>query len=346
MARRTMGPATLAVVQAVEAAWRDPGRDPAGDWLVACSGGSDSLALAVGAYAVCRRAGAVGRLGAVVVDHGLQAGSAAVAATARDLLVSIGYPPQQVRVNRVVVEPGAGRGLGPEAAARTARYAAFEQAVAGWPAGSEVLLAHTRDDQAETVLLGIVRGSGTRSLAGIAARRGPYVRPLLALGRADLRACCTENGLAWWDDPANDDEHFARVRIRRTILPLLEQAFGGDGAVSAALVRTAALARVDADFLDAMAEAAEDDVVVPGAAEGADGHADAEMLDCAEVAILPEALRGRVVRRWLVRRGAREPGAGHVAAVCSLVTDWHGQKAIDVPGVRVVRRDGRLLVAR
>lgn len=341
MSRRAMGPATLAVVQAVEAAWRDPERDPAGSWLVACSGGSDSLALAVGAYEVCRRAGAAARLGAVVVDHGLQEGSAAVAATARDLLVAIGYHQGAVNVIRVVVDPAESRELGPEAAARTARYAAFAQAVAGHPDGSEVLLAHTRDDQAETVLLGIVRGSGVRSLAGIAPRRGPYVRPLLYLGRVDLRACCTENALAWWDDPANDDEHFARVRMRRTVLPLIEQAFGDDGAVSAALARTAALARVDADFLDAMAEAAEEDAVVPA------GEVDAtERLDCAELAFLPEALRSRVVRRWLVRRGAREPGAVHVAAVCSLVTDWHGQKSIDVPGLRVVRRDGRLRVAR
>ena len=345
MARRAMGPATLAVVQAVEAAWRDPERDRAGSWLVACSGGSDSLALAVGAYEVCRRSGATGQLGAVVVDHGLQEGSAAVAATARDLLVTIGYPPEAVLVVGVVVDRDESRQLGPEAAARTARYAAFEQAVAGQPDGSEVLLAHTRDDQAETVLLGIVRGSGVRSLAGIARRRGPYVRPLLDLGRADLRACCTENALAWWDDPANDDEYFARVRMRRTVLPLLEQAFGGDGAVSAALARTAALARVDADFLDAMAKAAEENAVVPAAKDGAEDGV-AEGLDCAELAFLPEALRGRVVRRWLVRRGAREPGAVHVAAVCSLVTDWHGQKGIDVPGLRVVRRDGRLLVAR
>lgn len=333
MARRALGPATLPVVQAVQAAWQDPERDPGGAWLVGCSGGSDSLALAVGAYEVCRRAGTLDRLGAVVVDHGLQEGSDAVAARAAGQLVDLGYRPEAVRIVRVVVDPALTRQHGVESAARTSRYQAFEQVVGGAPEGTEVLLAHTRDDQAETVLLGVVRGSGLRSLAGMAPRRAPYVRPLLALDRAALRACCTENDLDWWDDPHNDDERYARVRIRRRVLPVLEEAFGGSGAVAAALARTAALARVDADFLDALAEAAEEDAAVPP-----DG------LDCAELAFLPEALRTRVVRRWLVRSGVPEPGAVHVSAVCALVTDWRGQKGVDVPGSRVVRRDGRLLV--
>lgn len=344
MARRALGPATLAVVQAVEQAWRDPVRDPAGDWLVACSGGADSLALAVGAYEVCRRADATDRLGAVVVDHGLQPRSEQVAATARDRLLGLGYQEQAVRVVRVQVPPERIRVLGLEAAARDARYAAFERAAVELPGGTEVLLAHTRDDQAETVLLGLVRGSGVRSLAGIAPRRDAYVRPLLELGRAELQACCVENGLDWWQDPANEDERFTRVRIRRTVLPVLEEAVGGEGSVAEALARTAALARVDADFLDAMAEAAEEDVLVPADTDAGGGEG-GEALDCAELAFLPEALRGRVVRRWLVRHGAREPAAVHVSAVLALVTDWRGQKGVDVPGLRVVRREGRLHVA-
>ncbi|SDC06487.1 tRNA(Ile)-lysidine synthase [Raineyella antarctica] len=336
MARHALGPATLAVVQALEGAWRDPERDPDGSWLVGCSGGPDSLALALGAYEACRRAGALSRLGAVVVDHDLQQGSAAVAATARDRLLAIGYPSEAVRVVRVVVDPEQARELGIEAAARNARYAAFEQVAAEAPVETEVLLGHTRDDQAETVLLGIVRGSGMRSLAGIAPRRGPYVRPLLDLARADLRACCAENDLAWWEDPANADERYARVRVRHRVLPVLAESFGGDGAVSAALARTAALARVDADFLDALAEAAEEDAVVPATERAGDE------LDCTELAFLPEALRTRVVRRWLVGHGSREPGAVHVAAVCALVTHWHGQKGVDVPGLRVVREEGHL----
>lgn len=345
MARRALGPATLAVVQAVEQAWRDPLRDPAGEWLVACSGGADSLALAVGAYEVCRRAGASDRVGVVVVDHGLLPGSEQVALTARDRLLGIGYPEETVRVQRVQVQPEEIRLLGLEAAARAARYAAFERAAADTPEGTEVLLAHTRDDQAETVLLGLLRGSGVRSLAGIAPRRDAYVRPLLELGRADLQACCAENGLDWWQDPANEDGRFTRVRIRRTVLPVLEQAVGGEGSVAEALARTAALARVDADFLDAMAEAAEEDVLVTVGAESGDGGGE-EVLDCAELVFLPEALRSRVVRRWLVRHGAREPGAVHVSAVAALVTDWHGQKGIDVPGLQVVRHDGRLHAAQ
>ncbi|QGF23929.1 tRNA lysidine(34) synthetase TilS [Raineyella fluvialis] len=288
------------------------------------------MALAVGAYEACRRAGALDRLGAVVVDHALQEGSGTVARAVRDRLTGMGYPAGSVQLRGVVVEADQVRTDGLEAAARNARYAAFCEALVASGAG-EVLLGHTRDDQAETVLLGLVRGSGARSLAGIAPRRGPYVRPLLDLTRATLRECCRENDLAWWEDPFNADERFARVRIRHRVLPVLEDAFGGDGSVAAALARTAALARVDADFLDALAEAAEEDVVV-GAGE----------LDCAELAFLPEALRSRVVRRWLVRAGAVEPGAVHVGAVCRLVTHWHGQKGVDVPGVHVVRRAGNL----
>lgn len=334
MARRVLGPATFAVVRAVRAAWQDPARDPGGDWLVGCSGGSDSLALALGAHLALDRADAAERLGAVVVDHRLQQGSAEVAATVRDRLVGIGYRPQAVQVRSVTVDPVAIRADGLEAAARGARYAAFEQALGGPGTGDEVLLAHTRDDQAETVLLGLVRGSGLRSLAGIAPRRGPYVRPLLDLTRTTLRECCRENDLTWWEDPFNADDRYARVRVRHRVLPALEDAFGGTGSVTAVLARTAALARTDADFLDALAEAAEEDAVRPPGG-----------LDCAELAFLPEALRTRVVRRWLLRVGAREPGAVHVEAVCRLVTHWSGQKGVDVPGVRVVRRDGRLVTA-
>ncbi|WOP17242.1 tRNA lysidine(34) synthetase TilS [Raineyella sp. LH-20] len=383
MARRVLGVATLTVARAVLDAWQDPAHDRSGGWLVGCSGGSDSLALAVGAYEACRRVDALDRLGAVIVDHGLQEGSAAVAATVREQLVGIGYPEAAVQVRRVRVDPARIRADGVEAAARTARYAAFEDALAAIdttpgvtgtsgptdsavdPPGHEVLLAHTRDDQAETVLLGLVRGSGVRSLAGIAPRRGPYVRPLLDLTRATLRECCRENDLGWWEDPYNADDRYARARIRHRVLPVLEDEFGGTGSVAVALARTAALARVDADFLDALAEAAEADAVVAPEPAGpepvaADTIGDSSEvastgptpagpgrrcvgdLDCAELAFLPEALRTRVVRRWLVRCGAREPGAGHVAAVCRLVTHWRGQQGVDLPGLRVVRREGRL----
>lgn len=353
MARRVLGVATLTVARAVLDAWQDPAHDRSGGWLVGCSGGADSLALAVGAYEACRRADALDRLGAVIVDHGLQAGSAAVASTVRDQLVGLGYRAGSVQVRRVTVDPVRIRTDGLEAAARSARYGAFEDALAAAggadrttdPARPEVLLAHTRDDQAETVLLGLVRGSGVRSLAGIAPRRGAYVRPLLGLTRATLRECCRENGLSWWEDPHNADDRYARVRIRNRVLPALEDEFGGTGSVAAALARTATLARVDADFLDALAEAAEEDVLVsPDGAEAAEAGLRRRTgdLDCAELAFLPEALRTRVVRRWLVRCGAREPGAVHVAAVCRLVTHWRGQLGVDLPGLRVVRREGRL----
>lgn len=308
MARRALGPASLAVVQAVDAL-------PAAPWLVACSGGADSLALAFAAAHVAARRGTACR--AVVVDHGLQEGSDAVAAAVVARVGALGVPATSVRV--AVTDAGAG----PEASAREARYAAL--AAAAEP-GEAVLLGHTLDDQAETVLLGLARGSGTRSLAGMPAARGAFVRPLLGLRRATIAACCAEAGLTPWTDPHNADPRFARVRVRERVLPVLERELGPG--VAEALARTAGLARADADALDAAASAAATD-------------ADREP-SCAWLAGLDPAVRTRVLRGWLGASGAGDVGADHVAAVERLVVAWSGQRGVDVPGGRVVRRDGRL----
>ena len=230
---------------------------------MALSGGADSLAMLAATVLVCQERGLV--CGAVVVDHQLQPGSSAVAARAADQARILGC--SDARVVAVEVEAGQGAG-GPEAAARTARYAALDR-VAGdpraprdaaarrEPAAAAVLLGHTLDDQAETVLLGLARGSGTRSLAGMAPRAGRYRRPLLDLprelvARAAAEAAAEDPRLQPWADPHNEDPAFARVRVRAEVVPVLEAALGPG--VSRALARTAALAREDADALDAWAE--------------------------------------------------------------------------------------------
>ena len=319
MARRALGPATLAVVQAVDAAL-EPGD---GALLVACSGGADSLALAFGVQHVARRRDLPFR--AAVVDHQLQAGSAAVAAQARDSLTGLGYA--DVVVLPVVV---AGGGRGVEATARDARYAALRaEALAGRAEGSGPatgVLGHTRDDQAETVLLGLARGSGTRSVAGMAVRAGPLLRPLLDLPRRTTEQACAELGLEPWQDPHNRDPAYARVRVRHRVLPVLESELGPG--VAAALARTAFLAREDADLLDELAAQAD-----PGT----------EVLACADVAGLPTALRHRVLRRWLLARGSVDLALDHVLAVEALVLRWRGQRGVAVPGGTVTRQDAGLL---
>lgn len=306
MARRALGPATLAVVQAVAAL-----PDAAG-WVVGCSGGADSLALAWAAHHVAGRRGTPVR--AVAVDHGLQEGSDAVAARVVEVLATFGLDARAVRV----VVAGAG---GPEASARDARLAALAGAASP---GERVLLGHTLDDQAESVLLGLARGSGLGSLAGIPPLRTPFVRPLLGVGREVTRAACAELGLVPWNDPHNADRRFARVRVREVVLPVLEQQLGPG--VRDALARTAILAREAHGQVARLA--AEADPSLTG--------------DCAYLLGLAPALRRRLIADWLAAAGASDTGLKHVEAVERLVTHWRGQKGVDVPGGRVLRRDGRL----
>jgi tRNA(Ile)-lysidine synthase len=295
--------------------------------LVACSGGADSLALAAAAAHEAPRAGL--RAGAVTVDHGLQEGSAERAGALARGLRGLGLDPVLVRRVRV------GRRGGPEAAARDARYAAL-RAVAAAHGAAAVLLGHTRDDQAETVLLGLARGSGARSLSGMAPAAGPLRRPLLGLDRAGTRAACAALGLVPWDDPHNHDPAYARARVRADALPALEAALGPG--VAPALARTADLLRDDADALDAWAARAR------AACTGEDGT-----LDAAALAGEPAAVRRRVLRLAALAAGC--PGtdltAGHLAALDRLLTAWRGQGPLDLPGaVAAARRCGRLSLAR
>jgi len=290
--------------------------------LAACSGGPDSLALAAALAFVAPRAGL--RAGAVTVDHGLQAGSAERAAQVEATLRGLGLDPV---VTVAVTVDGDG---GPEAAARTARYAALEKAAADLGAAA-VLLGHTLDDQAETVLLGLARGSGARSLAGMAPRRGIFRRPLLGVRRQATADTCAALGLSPWADPHNADRRFARVRVRLDALPALEAALGPG--VAEALARTAGQLRDDADVLEKIAA-------------GEKIGSDERTVDAASLAGLPGAVRTRVLRSAAVAAGcpAGALTSAHVIRVEELVTNWHGQRWIDLPGgVRVSRRSGQVL---
>lgn len=303
MARRELGPAALEVGQAVAEHW------PGGDVVVGVSGGPDSMALALGAAWAARRMG--GSVQAVVVDHQLQPGSQEVAAAVVTRLSAAGIPAE---IRRVTVR-AAGEGL--EAAAREARLAALAED------GLPVLLGHTMDDQAEQVLLGLLRGSGSRAIAGIAPKRGPFIRPLLTVRRATILEACREWSIETWDDPMNVDDAFMRVKVRNWLASFKETT-GRD--VVEPLARTALLARADADLLDQLAS---------------DGNTSDSELAVAQLQARPEALRWRILKTWLEAHGA-SPTMEHVHAVDALVTDWHGQGPIDVPGSRVIRDAGML----
>src|SRR4051812_38151905 len=213
---RTMGPAP--VIASIRLAVRRTLADhaPGSLVLVACSGGADSIALACATAFVAPRLSL--RFGGLTVDHNLQDGSAAQAERVVRFLAGLGFDP--VESLSVTVDGRAGRG-GPEAAARVARYGALDAAAERLGAAT-VLLGHTRDDQAETVLLGLARGSGARSLAGMPARTGRYVRPLLDLPRATTRTACADLGLDPHDDPANADPTYTRVRVRNALAVLAD----------------------------------------------------------------------------------------------------------------------------
>ncbi|MEV1329570.1 tRNA lysidine(34) synthetase TilS [Micromonospora costi] len=318
-------------VAAIRVAVRDaltglPGDGPV---LVACSGGADSLALAAATAFVAPRLGR--SAGLVTVDHGLQPGSAERAAAVADWAGEVGLTP--VEAVRVEV---AGRPGGPEAAARDARYEALV-AAARRHGASALLTGHTRDDQAETVLLALARGAGPRGLAGMPAERDlagvPLLRPLLAITREETRAACTALGLKPWVDPHNSDPAYARSRVRAEVLPALVRALGPG--VLDGLARTARLVADDNAALDDLADAA------LAAARHPDGG-----LAVPRLAALAAAVRGRVLHAWARELGAPPSALSHrhVAALDTLVTAWRGQGAAYLPGgLRVRRHAGRLL---
>jgi len=318
--------------------------------LVACSGGADSVALAAALAFTGPRLGL--RCGGVTVDHGLQPGSAERAAGVAGLLVDLKLDPVYNIKVQVPGVPGSG---GLEAAARAARYRALDEVANRTPrdpwhdeepasdaraagAGREpavVLLGHTLDDQAETVLLGLARGAGARSLAGMPPRRGHYRRPLLGVRRITTLTACAELGFDPWRDPHNEDQRFARARVRHQALPALEAALGPG--VAEALARTARQLRADADCLDDLAFAESGHLRESGS--------DPAGLDVTWLAALPEAIRTRILHEAAIMAGspAGSLSAKHVQQMDELVTSWHGQRWADLPGgVRVRRQNGRL----
>ena len=305
--------------------------------LVALSGGADSLALAAATATEAAKLGVPA--GAILVDHGLQDGSAKVTARAERQALALGLDP--VLVRRVEI-PGSADG-GPEAAARAARYEAFRDAAAATGARA-ILTGHTRSDQAEQVLLGIARGSGTRTLAGIPERRSlaercELIRPFLAadpeITREVTLAACARLEIEPWADPHNRDPAFTRVRVREQILPVIVDALGA--AAPAALARTADLAREDADALDALAADA-----LAGLRET---DAQTILLPAAGLAVLPAAIRHRVIRLAGAEFGAHL-SREHTLSIAALATEWRGQGPVFVPGVRAARTAGLLRLSR
>jgi tRNA(Ile)-lysidine synthase len=293
--------------------------------LVACSGGADSLALAAAAIFEGKRAGI--KVGAVIVEHGLQAATKQVATDTAKLLAELGAVP--VLVKEVTV----GKAGGPEAAAREARYSAIDAAVKEVSARF-VMLAHTMNDQAETVLLGLARGSGNKSLNGMTEKSGRYLRPLLSISRAQTEAFCQDSALTFWSDPHNQDKKYARVRVRQEILPLLERELGPG--VAEALPRTANQLQEDEIVLSALAKEYFD--------EFAKIRATAIEMEVAAFAEMPLAIRHRVLALALAAMRAPEFARVHILAVDALVDDWHGQKPLTLPGFRVERNANQIVL--
>ncbi|WP_417540904.1 tRNA lysidine(34) synthetase TilS [Microbacterium maritypicum] len=296
--------------------------------IVALSGGADSLALAAATAFEAPRRGL--RTASVTVDHGLQDDSAEVAARAARTAAELGLDPLVVRVDV------AGEG-GPEAAARDARYRVLREAAADVRAAA-VLLGHTLDDQAETVLLGLARGSGATSLQGMAPVREDddgvrWVRPLLGVRRETTRAFCAASALDPWDDPHNLDDRYARVRVRERVLPVLEAELGPG--IAEALVRTAEQLREDAEAFDEMIQETIEDIVE---------HAEAGIsVSAAALAANPAALRNRIIRLVVDSEFGVSLTRTQTVEVARLVTDWSGQGPIDLPGCSAVRHGGRIV---
>ena len=322
--RPGLDPAVAHVRRAVRAALAP--LDAPSTVIVALSGGADSLALAAATAFEAPKLGL--RAVAVTVDHGLQEGSADAAAAAVGAAEALGLEARVVRVD-------VGREGGPEAAARDARYRALRDAARDAGA-TAVLVGHTLDDQAETVLLGLARGSGGSSLQGMAAASDldgvPLLRPLLGVRRTITRAACAAEGLEPWEDPHNADHRFARVRVREIVLPVLEAELGPG--IAEALARTAAQLREDSEAFDEMIDETIEDIVE---------HAEAGIsVSVAALAANPAALRGRIIRHVVASEFHQSLTRAQTLEVSRLVTDWSGQGPIDLPGCRARRLGGRI----
>ena len=293
--------------------------------LVAASGGADSSALAAALLLECKTKSI--KVIALIIDHGLQKNSADVTHETKRTLTKIGY--ENIEIRRVTVEITDGL----EASARRARYQALND-VANSHNAVAVFLGHTKDDQAETVLLGLSRGSGSRSLSGMAARVDRYRRPLLSITRAQTEAACEEAGIKFWQDPHNQSMEFTRVRVREVVLPTMEKEIGPG--ISDALARSAKLLRDDADALDYLS----DEIF---------SKLEPASLEISKLESQPRAIRTRILRRAIYLAGAPQGSlsAEHIEPVEALITAWKGQGPISLPGgVTVARISGRLSLSK
>jgi tRNA(Ile)-lysidine synthase len=326
--RGSPAPAVAAVRLAVRRAVADI--PPGGLVLVACSGGPDSLALAAAcAFVAPRRAL---RAGLLTVDHAWDPSSGQRAQAVADQGRALGLDP---------VEVLAAPSPRSEGAARDQRRAALLAAADRLDAHA-VLLGHTLDDQAETVLMRLARGAGARSLGGMPAADGRLRRPLLDIRRVQTRAACFAEGLTPWDDPTNRDPVFTRARVRERVLPLLEEELGPG--IAEALARSADLLRADADTLDGAADEA---FAATATVRPATGPATRVDFEVTALAGLTAAVRTRVLRRAAVVVGSSPSAlrASHVWAVEELVTNWRGQQPVPLPsGVLARRVSGRIAI--
>jgi tRNA(Ile)-lysidine synthase len=298
----------------------------AGDYvLVGCSGGADSLALVWTTLVVGKRLEL--KVGAIIVDHQLIPESNDVALNAKKQCEELGI--QEVIIKKVNVEHNH-EGL--EAAARIARYEAFENVLHETNAQA-ILLAHTQDDQAETVLMRLTRGSGAKSLSGMAQVSGKYLRPFLHLRKKLVHDSLDLIGLNAWQDPANTDHQFLRVKVRQVLMPKIVEVLG-ESAISS-LDKTSQLLRLDNQALEELAQQffkSQKDVKTNG-------------LEISELEKLPEAIRTRVLRIFAIASGVH-PGPfsfEHIEAIDALVKNWHGQGNVDLPGfIQATRVNGSL----
>jgi len=287
--------------------------------LFGCSGGADSMAMAIALFIESKDQKVI----PIVVDHGLQPNSAEVTMQTITTLQKIGYQEIKSAVAQITITDGL------EASARRARYQIFNQFIDSYNA-RYFMLAHTLNDQAEQVLLGLARGSGTRSLSGMAIQNNIFVRPLLKISRAITEAACIEGGITTWQDPHNEDLRFTRVKVRKNVLPVIEENLGPK--ITEALARSADLLRDDADALD-------------GFANEFISQVDSSNLEVRDLERLPKAIRSRVLRLSIYNAGAPSGtlSAEHISAVEALISDWHGQKEVSLPGnVKVSRISGRI----
>ena len=304
---------------------------PAGSLvLVACSGGGDSIALAAAIAFEAPRMGFTA--GAVIVDHQLQEGSGEVASKAKQTCEELGLSP--VIIEKVDVELS---GNGMEAAARDARYQAFEK-VRISQAADLVLLGHNLEDQAETVLLALSRGSGLSALAGMDSYdpARAIARPLIGLSRSSLREACEDQGLSFWDDPHNQNPQFLRVRARK-LLELMEQELGPG--IAKSLSRTAAQVSEAEEVLTGLAAE-----LVADAKDS--GSASSVSYSVAKFASEPSAVRTMALHMIAARAGARAISATQIEAIDALITNWHGQKSASLSGITVERVKDLLIFTR